>query len=63
MGGAGGGMGGMGIGMRNPLPPPPEEAIEALVNMGFARDSAMRALMQGRNDLTVATHLLLGGGV
>eukprot|EP00854_Cymbomonas_tetramitiformis_P003312 gene3312-4169_t len=43
------------------LPPSPE-AIEALVAMGFDRDSALQALAEGHNDVNVATHLLLSGG-
>jgi uncharacterized UBP type Zn finger protein len=38
-----------------------ENAVQALVNMGFDRDAAMRALVLGDNDLSAATNLLLGG--
>mmetsp|Transcript_11630 Transcript_11630/g.42533 ORF Transcript_11630/g.42533 Transcript_11630/m.42533 type:complete len:219 (+) Transcript_11630:1895-2551(+) len=39
--------------------PPSEEAVEALVQMGFPRDAALRALASGNNDLNVATNILL----
>lgn len=42
--------------------PPSPEAVEALVAMGFDRDSALQALAEGHNDVNVATHLLLSGG-
>ena len=35
--------------------------MQALVNMGFDRDAATRALVLGDNDLSAATNLLLGG--
>eukprot|EP00898_Chlorokybus_atmophyticus_P000786 jgi/Chlat1/1708/Chrsp127S01937 len=41
---------------------PSEENIEALVAMGFDREVARRALVNGNNDITVATHLLLDSG-
>jgi Holliday junction resolvasome RuvABC DNA-binding subunit len=36
-----------------------EEAISALVSMGFDRSSAIRALAQARNDINAAADLLL----
>ncbi|KAK9124831.1 hypothetical protein Scep_013677 [Stephania cephalantha] len=38
---------------------PPESSIATLVSMGFDRNSARQALMQARNDVNVATNLLL----
>lgn len=44
-----------------PLPPPPsEEAISTLEAMGFDRNAAVQALTQARNDVEMATNLLLG---
>jgi Holliday junction resolvasome RuvABC DNA-binding subunit len=45
--------------MASPLPPPSEEAIHTLVSMGFDRNQAVRALAQARNDVHLATNLLL----
>ncbi|XP_024383933.1 rhomboid-like protein 18 isoform X2 [Physcomitrium patens] len=42
-----------------PLTAPPEEHIATLVAMGFDRSDAMQALAVARNDITVATNLLL----
>lgn len=42
-----------------PVIPPPEESVATLVAMGFDRNRALQALAQARNDLTVATNLLL----
>lgn len=38
---------------------PPEESITTLVSMGFDRSHARQALVQARNDLNVATNILL----
>ncbi|XP_058107437.1 rhomboid-like protein 20 [Magnolia sinica] len=38
---------------------PPEDSIATLVSMGFERNSARQALMQARNDINAATHILL----
>ncbi|KAJ7976590.1 ubiquitin-associated domain-containing protein 2 [Quillaja saponaria] len=38
---------------------PPEDAISTLVSMGFDRHSARQALVQARNDVNVATNILL----
>ncbi|KAG0603678.1 hypothetical protein M758_10G112900 [Ceratodon purpureus] len=40
-------------------PPPPEEYVSTLVAMGFDRNDALQALAIARNDLTIATNLLL----
>lgn len=40
---------------------PAEASIVTLVSMGFDRDSAARALVQARNDINVATNILLEG--
>ncbi|GAQ91389.1 hypothetical protein KFL_007760080 [Klebsormidium nitens] len=45
----------------SPAPPPPEEAVQTLVSMGFDRSQAVRALAQARNDVHMATNLLLEG--
>lgn len=42
-----------------PMVPPPEESVATLVAMGFDRNRALQALAQARNDVTVATNLLL----
>eukprot|EP00850_Spirogloea_muscicola_P003229 SM000013S26398 [mRNA] locus=s13:167482:173942:- [translate_table: standard] len=42
-----------------PPPPPSAEALATLEAMGFPRDLALRALAQARNDLNVATNILL----
>ncbi|XP_020114161.1 rhomboid-like protein 20 [Ananas comosus] len=41
------------------IPEPPESSIATLVSMGFDIDSARLALMQSRNDVSVATNILL----
>ncbi|KAF1859185.1 hypothetical protein Lal_00001016 [Lupinus albus] len=52
-------------GNRNYPPPmpsaeePSEDSITTLVSMGFDRNSARQALVQARNDLNVATNILL----
>ncbi|KAM1333273.1 hypothetical protein ACFX2I_009220 [Malus domestica] len=38
---------------------PTEDSIATLVSMGFDRNSARQALVQARNDITVATNILL----
>lgn len=38
---------------------PPEDSIAMLVSMGFDRNSAREALMHARNDINVATNILL----
>lgn len=38
---------------------PPEDSISTLVSMGFDRSSARQALVQARNDVNVATNILL----
>ncbi|KAJ4706671.1 ubiquitin-associated domain-containing protein 2 [Melia azedarach] len=38
---------------------PPEDSIAMLVSMGFDRNSARQALVQARNDINVATNILL----
>ncbi|KAJ8443213.1 hypothetical protein Cgig2_017206 [Carnegiea gigantea] len=38
---------------------PSEDSIAMLVSMGFDRDSARQALVQARNDINVATNILL----
>ncbi|PKI50834.1 rhomboid-like protein 20 [Punica granatum] len=38
---------------------PPEGSIATLVSMGFDRNSARQALVQARNDVNVATNILL----
>ncbi|XP_048127107.1 rhomboid-like protein 20 isoform X2 [Rhodamnia argentea] len=40
-------------------PEPSEASIAALVSMGFDRSSARQALIQARNDVNVATNILL----
>lgn len=41
------------------LLPPAEESVAMLVSMGFDRNQALQALTQARNDVTMATNLLL----
>lgn len=41
------------------LLPPSEEAVATLEAMGFDRSAALRALAQARNDVTLATNLLV----
>ncbi|KAH7290925.1 hypothetical protein KP509_30G069500 [Ceratopteris richardii] len=43
------------------LLPPPEESVAMLVSMGFDRTRVLQALTQARNDVTIATNLLLEG--
>lgn len=38
---------------------PSEDSIATLVSMGFDRSSARQALVQARNDVNVATNILL----
>ncbi|XP_042487859.1 rhomboid-like protein 20 [Macadamia integrifolia] len=38
---------------------PPEDSIATLVSMGFDRHAARQALVQARNDINVATNILL----
>lgn len=38
---------------------PPEDSIATLVSMGFDRSSARQALVQARNDVNMATNILL----
>ncbi|KAA8517287.1 hypothetical protein F0562_017580 [Nyssa sinensis] len=38
---------------------PPEDSIATLVSMGFDRNNARQALVQARNDINVATNILL----
>ncbi|KAJ8534141.1 hypothetical protein K7X08_007465 [Anisodus acutangulus] len=40
-------------------PEPPEDAIAMLVSMGFDRNSARQALIHSRNDINIATNVLL----
>lgn len=42
-----------------PMPEPPESSIAMLVSMGFNSSAARQALMQARNDIHVATNILL----
>ncbi|WOK93615.1 rhomboid-like protein 20 isoform X2 [Canna indica] len=42
-----------------PMPEPPESSIATLVSMGFDSNAARQALMQARNDVNVATNILL----
>ncbi|KAJ6304260.1 hypothetical protein OIU77_018016 [Salix suchowensis] len=42
-----------------PSAEPPEDAIATLVSMGFDRSSARQALVQSRNDINIATNILL----
>ncbi|RZS17539.1 hypothetical protein BHM03_00049692 [Ensete ventricosum] len=41
------------------MPEPPESSIATLVSMGFDSNAARQALMRARNDLNVATNILL----
>jgi len=41
--------------------PPPEEAIETLMAMGFDRERVIGVLQQCENNLEVAANRLLGG--
>ncbi|XP_042391577.1 rhomboid-like protein 20 [Zingiber officinale] len=43
----------------NFMPEPSESSIETLVSMGFESNAARQALLQARNDLNVATNILL----
>ncbi|KAL9260282.1 Rhomboid-like protein [Drosera capensis] len=38
---------------------PPEESVAMLVSMGFDENAARQALLQARNDINVATNILL----
>ncbi|WVZ06343.1 hypothetical protein V8G54_019689 [Vigna mungo] len=38
---------------------PSEDSINTLVSMGFDRNNARQALVQARNDVNVATNILL----
>ncbi|RRT55306.1 hypothetical protein B296_00048528, partial [Ensete ventricosum] len=42
-----------------PMPEPPESSIAMLVSMGFNSSAARQALVQARNDINVATNILL----
>uniref|UniRef100_A0A6N2NJ97 UBA domain-containing protein n=1 Tax=Salix viminalis TaxID=40686 RepID=A0A6N2NJ97_SALVM len=42
-----------------PSTEPPQDAIATLVSMGFDRSSARQALVQSRNDINIATNILL----
>ncbi|XP_074657779.1 ubiquitin-associated domain-containing protein 2-like [Tubulanus polymorphus] len=42
-----------------PSPPPPEHAVQLLVDMGFPRDSVLNALTMTHNDMNTAMNLLL----
>ncbi|KAJ7567178.1 hypothetical protein O6H91_02G135000 [Diphasiastrum complanatum] len=42
-----------------PVLPPSEESVATLVAMGFDRNMALQALARARNDVTIATNLLL----
>jgi Holliday junction resolvasome RuvABC DNA-binding subunit len=46
--------------IHNPTPPP-EEAIETLMAMGFDRENVTRVLQQCDNNVEVAANRLLGG--
>lgn len=41
------------------VPEPPEDSIATLVSMGFDSNSARQALIRARNDVNVATNILL----
>ncbi|XP_042425092.1 rhomboid-like protein 20 [Zingiber officinale] len=43
----------------NFMPEPPESSITTLVSMGFETNAARQALIQARNDINVATNILL----
>ncbi len=38
---------------------PSEESIQFLMNMGFAREAAVEALLQSNNNVELATNILL----
>lgn len=38
---------------------PPEDSIATLVSMGFDRNAARQALVHARNDVNMATNILL----
>ena len=42
-----------------PVPEPPESSVATLVSMGFDGNAARQALMRARNDINVATNILL----
>lgn len=42
-----------------PNPPPTEEQVQTLVEMGFDRQRVINALQTCNNDVNTATHLLL----
>lgn len=42
-----------------PVVEPPESSIAMLVSMGFDGNAARQALMRARNDINVATNILL----
>ncbi len=67
-GGMGGGMGlgvggmGMGAGPRRGAPsPPPEDAIQQLMALGFDRDRSIQALQTTNNNVEAAANRLLNG--
>ena len=64
MGGMGLGLGGMGLGAapRRAAPtPPPENAIQQLMALGFDRDRSMEALQSTNNNVEAAANRLLNG--
>jgi len=42
-----------------PMVEPPESSVAMLVSMGFDGNDARQALMRARNDINVATNILL----
>ncbi|XP_038975288.1 rhomboid-like protein 20 [Phoenix dactylifera] len=42
-----------------PVPEPPESSVATLVSMGFDSNAARQALLRARNDINVATNMLL----
>lgn len=44
---------------RSSVPEPPEDSVATLVSMGFDSNSARQALVRARNDINVATNILL----
>ncbi|ONK63630.1 uncharacterized protein A4U43_C07F17260, partial [Asparagus officinalis] len=44
---------------RPAMPDPPESSIATLVSMGFDSNAARQALLRARNDINVATNILL----
>nr|CAB3472784.1 unnamed protein product [Digitaria exilis] len=42
-----------------PIVDPPESSVAMLVSMGFDGNDARQALMRARNDINVATNILL----